>query len=189
QRAIMAGDSETGVMVMRMEEGLDTGPVCLAERVPIGPDENAGSLHHRLATLGADLMVRALAALQRGALVCTPQSETGATYATKIDKAESRIDWRRPAPEIHNLIRGLSPFPGAWCEMKLGGGTERIKVLKARPAAGSGAPGTVLSLVPLGVACGDGALELLELQRAGKNPVATEEFLRGARLAKGAVLG
>ncbi len=189
QRAIMAGDRETGVMVMRMAEGLDTGPVCLAERVPIGADETAGSLHDRLAILGADLMARALAALQRGALTCSPQSEAGATYAAKLDKTESRIDWTRPAGQILNLIRGLSPIPGAWCEMTLGGGPERVRVLRAKTAEGSGAPGAVLSLAPLRVACGDGAIELLELQRAGRKAVAAKEFLRGARLAAGAVLG
>jgi methionyl-tRNA formyltransferase len=185
QRAIMAGDTETGVMVMRMEEGLDTGPVCLAERVPIGPDETAGGLHDRLAALGADLMVRALAALERGALACTPQSDAGATYAAKIDKAETRIDWRRPARDVAALVRGLSPSPGAWCEASLGGKTERVKVLRAVAAEGSGAPGTVLSLDPLLVACGEGAIRPSELQRAGKSPVAAEEFARGARLAAG----
>src|SRR5687768_3388421 len=189
QRAIMAGDPETGVMVMRMAEGLDTGPVCLAERVPIGADETAGSLHDRLARLGADLMARALAALERGALTCVSQSEAGATYAAKLDKAESRIDWTRPAAEILNLVRGLSPVPGAWSEMPLGGGPERVRVLKAKAAEGSGAPGTVLRLAPLAVACGDGAIEVLELQRAGKKPVAAEQFLRGARLTECAVLG
>jgi methionyl-tRNA formyltransferase len=176
-------------MVMRMAEGLDTGPVCLAEHVPIGDDETAGSLHDRLAVLGADLMARALAALERGALTCAPQSEAGATYAAKLDKAESRIDWTRPAEEILNAIRGLSPSPGAWSEMPLGGRPERVRVLKAKAAEGSGSPGTVLRLAPLTVACGDGAVELMELQRAGKKSVAAEEFLRGARLAVGAVLG
>ncbi|MGH6924721.1 MAG: methionyl-tRNA formyltransferase [Propylenella sp.] len=188
QRAIMAGDAETGVTVMRMEEGLDTGPVCLAERTPIGPEENAGSLHGRLARLGADLMARALAAIERGALTCTPQSEAGVTYAKKIGKEETRIDWREPAAELHNRIRGLSPLPGAWCAMPLGDTSERVKVLRARAAEGSGAPGAVLRLDPLTIACGDGALEVLELQRAGRKPVAAPEFLRGARLSAGCVL-
>jgi methionyl-tRNA formyltransferase len=174
---------------MRMAEGLDTGPVCLAERVLIGADETAGSLHDRLARLGADLMARALAALERGALTCSPQSEAGASYAAKLGKAESRIDWTRPAEEILSAIRGLSPVPGAWCEMPLGGGPERVRVLKAKAAVGAGPPGTVLRLAPLVAACGGGAIQLLELQRAGKKPVAAEEFLRGARLAEGAVLG
>jgi methionyl-tRNA formyltransferase len=189
QRAIMAGDAETGVMVMRMEEGLDTGPVCLAERTPIAPDETAGTLHDRLAILGADLMGRALAALERDALTCTPQSEEGVTYAAKLAKAETRIDWGRPAREASDHVRGLSPFPGAWCEMPAGGGSERVKVLRAAPAEGSGAPGTVLGLDPLVVACGAGALRVVEVQRAGKRPVSAEEFVRGARLAAGAVLG
>jgi methionyl-tRNA formyltransferase len=189
QRAVMAGDAETGVTIMRMEEGLDTGPACLAERTPIGPEENAGSLHDRLARLGADLMARALAALERGALACAPQPEEGVTYAAKIGKDEGRIDWARPAAELHNHVRGLSPFPGAWCEIPLGGARERVKVLRARPAEGGGTPGAMLSLDPLTVACGEGGLELMELQRAGKRPAAAAEFLRGARLPADSVLG
>ena len=189
QRAIMAGDAETGVTVMRMEEGLDTGPACLAERTPIGPEENAGSLHDRLARLGADLMGRALAALERGALVCTLQGEADVTYAARIGKDEARIDWSRSAAALHNHIRGLSPSPGAWCEMPIGGSSERVRILRARPAGGAGAPGTVLSLEPLTVACGAGALQVLELQRAGKKAAAAAEFLRGARLGEGSVLG
>ncbi|MYZ49032.1 methionyl-tRNA formyltransferase [Propylenella binzhouense] len=174
QRAIMAGDAETGVMVMRMDEGLDTGPVCMAERVAIGPAETAGELGGRLARLGADLMVRAVAALERGALACLPQSETGVVYAAKIDKAEARIDWSRPAAEVARHINGLSPFPGAWCEIAIGGKPERVKVLRAVPAgAGSGAG--------LTVPCGTGAVDLLELQRAGRKAVTADEFLRGAR--------
>jgi methionyl-tRNA formyltransferase len=189
QRAVMAGDTETGVIVMRMEEGLDTGPLCLAERVAIGPDETAGTLHDRLAVLGADLMGRALAALERGALAYTPQSEIGVTYASKIGKAETRIDWRRSAGEILNQIQGLSPSPGAWCEVALGGVPERVKVLRAAPAEGTGSPGLVLSLDPLVVACGEGGLRLTELQRAGRNAVAGDEFGRGVRLATGSTLG
>lgn len=193
QRAIMAGDTETAAMVMRMEEGLDTGPVCLAERVPIAPEDTAGALQDRLARLGADLMARALAALERGSLTCTPQSEDGATYAAKIDKAEARIDWAKTAAgegreAVLHHVHGLSPFPGAWTEMPLGGKPERVKILRARPAQGSGAPGTVLSLDPLVVACGEGALALVELQRAGKKPVLAEAFLRGARLQPGDLL-
>lgn len=188
QRAVMAGDRESGVMVMRMEEGLDTGPVCLAERVPIGPEETAGTLHDRLAKLGADLMARAVAGLERGALVCTPQGDSGVTYATKIDKAETHIDWALPAAEIHDRIRGLSPFPGAWCEIPLDGAWERVKILQARLADKSGTPGTVLDVEPLVVACGNGAVRLLELQRAGRKPVADDEFVRGMRVARDAVL-
>lgn len=189
QRAIMAGDPDTGVMVMRMAEGLDTGPVCLAERVAIGADETAGMLHDRLARLGADLMARALAALGRGALTCTQQDEAGATYARKIEKAETRIDWTRSAGAVVNHIRGLSPAPGAWCEVPFAAGTERVQVLRAAPAEGRGAPGALLSLSPLVAACGDGAARLDELRRAGKTPVAAAEFLRGARLAPRAALG
>jgi methionyl-tRNA formyltransferase len=189
QRAIMAGDRETGVMVMRMEQGLDSGPICLAERVPIGSDETGGALHDRLAVLGADLMARALAALERDVLICKPQSESGVTYASKIAKNEARIEWRRPAPALHDHIRGLSPVPGAWCDMPLGRSNERVKVLRARPAEGSGAPGAVLGLEPLTIACGEGTLRLEELQRAGRNAASAQEFLRGVRLAPGAVLG
>ena len=189
QRAIMAGDAETGITIMRMAEGLDTGPACLAERVAIGADETAGELHDRLARLGADLMGRALAALERGSLTSAPQPEDGVTYAQKIDKDETRIDWRRPAAELHNHIRGLSPHPGAWCEMPLGGKPERVKILSARRVDESGAPGTVLGLDPFVIACGDGALALSALQRAGKKPASAEAFLRGARLSEGAALG
>jgi methionyl-tRNA formyltransferase len=187
QRAIMAGDKETGVMVMRMEEGLDTGPVCLGERVAISPDMTAGALHDDLARLGGDLMVRALSALERGSLDCREQVEEGVTYAHKIEKSETRIDWSRPADEVHNHIRGLSPFPGAWFELEAGGKRERIKVLQSRLADGSGSPGTVLDDGLL-VACGEGALRLRQVQRAGKKPMSAEEFLRGVAMQPGAVL-
>ncbi|HWJ73576.1 MAG TPA: methionyl-tRNA formyltransferase [Kaistia sp.] len=182
-RAIMAGDRETGVMVMRMEEGLDTGPVAMAERLAIPPDATTGDMHDRLARLGADLMVRALAALSRGALGAVPQAEDGVTYAAKIDKAETRIDWSRPATEVHNHIRGLSPFPGAWCEMDLSGKVERVKVLRSTLTEGSGPPGGVLD-DRMTVACGTGAVRLVELQRAGGKPLAAEAFLRGAMVAR-----
>jgi methionyl-tRNA formyltransferase len=185
-RAIMAGDAETGVMVMRMEEGLDTGPIAMAERVPIDPDATAGDLHDRLAPLGADLMVRALGALESGSLTFTTQPEAGATYAPKIDKNETRIDWGRPWREVHNHIRGLSPFPGAWCEIAGEGG--RIKVLRTTRGEGVGAPGTVLD-DQLTVACADGAVRILELQRAGRQAMKADEFLRGTRVAAGARLG
>ena len=188
QRAIMAGDAETAVMVMRMEEGLDTGPVCLAEPVAIGPEVTAGELHDELARCGASLMVRALGALERGLLECTPQPGGGATYAAKIDKAEARIDFTRPSREVHNLIRGLSPLPGAWFEATAAGKVERVKVLRAGLADGSGVPGEVLDDA-LTVACGSGAVRLLELQRAGKKPMGAAEFLRGFPLARSAVLG
>ncbi len=187
ERAIMAGDSETGVMVMRMEAGLDTGPVALAERLAIGPDATAGELTERLSRLGADLMVRALAALSRGGLTVTPQAEEGVTYAKKIDKAETRIDWSRPGGQVHNHIRGLSPDPGAWFEMDAGKGPERVKVLRSTLAEGDGAPGSILDDA-LTVACGGGAVRLLELQRAGRQPLKAPEFLRGAAIAPGTAL-
>ena len=139
QRAVMAGDTETAVMVMRMEEGLDTGPVCLAERVEIGADQTAGDLHDELSRRGASLMVRALAALERGSLVETAQAADGVSYARKIDKAEAHIDFSRPASEVHNQIRGLSPFPGAWLEVSVGGKSERIKVLRSELGTQDGA--------------------------------------------------
>lgn len=189
QRAIMSGDEATAVMVMRMEEGLDTGPVCLAEHVPIGPDTTAGELHDTLAAAGAGLMVRALAALERGSLDARPQPEDGVTYAAKIEKSESRIDFSRPADEVHNHIRGLSPFPGAWFEADLGGKRERIKVLRSQLGDGDGTPGEVLQAGPrLVIACGGGAIELRQVQRAGKKACSAEDFLRGARIQQGLVL-
>ncbi|MGK2740980.1 methionyl-tRNA formyltransferase [Tepidicaulis sp. LMO-SS28] len=183
QRAIMAGDQETGVMVMQMEKGLDTGPVLLAEHVPIGPEATAGSLHDELSRRGADLMVRALAALSKGALTATQQPEEGVTYAHKIEKAEARIDWSRSARDLDCHIRGLTPFPGAYFEMERKGKRERVKVLRAKPVQGQGEPGTIID--GLTVACGEDALRVLEVQRAGKAPVSAEEFLRGFPLEKG----
>jgi methionyl-tRNA formyltransferase len=187
ERAVMAGDAETGVMVMRMEAGLDTGPVAMAERIAIGPDATAGEVTGRLSRLGADLMVRALAALSRGGLSTTPQATEGVTYAKKIEKSETRIDWGDPAEAVHNHIRGLSPDPGAWCEMDFGKGSERVMVLRSTLAGGSGAPGTVLDDA-LAVACGSGAVRLTELQRAGSRAMKADEFLRGARMAEGTIL-
>ncbi|MHA1548899.1 MAG: methionyl-tRNA formyltransferase [Alphaproteobacteria bacterium] len=180
-RAIMAGDTETGVMVMAMDEGLDTGDVAMSERVTIASDVTAGELTDGLSRLGADLMVRALAALGRGGLDLTPQTETGAIYARKITKAEARIDWSRTAAEVHNHMRGLSPWPGAWFEAELGSGAERIKVLRSTLGEGTGAPGTVLQ-DSLTIACGDGAVRLLNVQRAGKQPATADEFLRGVQV-------
>jgi methionyl-tRNA formyltransferase len=187
QRAIMAGDSETGVAVMQMEAGLDTGPVAMVERTPIGPDETAGALSDRLARLGAALMARALAALERGSLTLQPQAAEGVTYAAKIDKGETRIDWSRPAAKVHNRIRGLSPFPGAWTEMPISGRRERVKLLASTVADGSGEPGTTLD-GGLTIACGDGAVRITEVQRAGGKAMSAEEFLRGAGVPKGAQL-
>ncbi|WP_413993542.1 methionyl-tRNA formyltransferase [Labrys okinawensis] len=187
QRAIMAGDARTGVMVMRMEEGLDTGPVALADSVEIGPDMTAGELHDRLAPLGADLMARALGALSRGTLTFTPQAADGVTYARKIEKAEARIDWSRPAEEVHHLICGLSPFPGAWFEADWGQGQQRVKVLRSQLAEGYGVAGTVLD-DELTVACGSGAVRLTQVQRAGKTPMEAGVFLKGASVVRGARL-
>lgn len=184
QRAVMAGDTETAVMVMRVEQGLDTGPVCLAERVAIGPEQTAGELHDVLAQRGASLMVRALSALERGTLSCQPQAAEGVSYAKKIDKAEARIDFAQDAQHVHNLIRGLSPFPGAWFETGVDGKRERIKVLRAALVAGSGTPGLVLD-DKLTVACGSGAVRLIELQRAGKKPMPAAEVLRGFPIPPG----
>jgi methionyl-tRNA formyltransferase len=187
-RAIMAGDAETGIMVMKMEEGLDTGPIAMAERVPIEPDATAGNVHDRLARLGADLMVRALSALERGSLALTPQPQDGVTYASKIGKDETRIDWARPWREVHDHIRGLSPFPGAWFELADKGAPVRIKVLRTTKGEGAGPPGTVLD-DRLTVACGEGAVRILELQRAGRQPMQAHEFLRGTGVAAGTRLG
>jgi methionyl-tRNA formyltransferase len=186
-RAIMAGDAETGVVVMRMAEGLDTGPLALTARIAIGPDMTAGELHDELAGLGADLMVRALDALERGSLQLTPQPEEGVTYAAKIDKNETRIDWTRPWKAVHDHCRGLSPFPGAWFELPRGAAPARIKVLRTTRGEGAGTPGTVID-DKLTVACGNGAVRILELQRAGRQPMGAEEFLRGAPLGAGARL-
>ena len=184
QRAIMAGDRETGIMVMKMTEGLDTGPIAMAERVPIGADATAGELHDALSRRGADLMLRALAALERGSLQLTPQPEAGVTYASKIDKNESRIDWTRPWQQVHDHCRGLSPFPGAWFDLASAG---RVKVVRTTKGAGSGKPGEVLD-ERLTIACGEGAVRLIELQRAGRQPMRTEEFLRGTPIARACVL-
>ena len=188
QRAIMAGDSETGMMVMRMEKGLDTGPVALTKRVAIGPDMTAGALHDRLMLDGARLMVEAMEKLEAGDLPLEPQSEDGVLYARKIDKAETRIDFSRPAEEVHNHIRALAPFPGAWMEVPSAKGPERVKVLESAIGAGSGAPGTVLDGADLTIACGAGAVRLKMLQKAGGKPLAADAFLRGVALPPGTVL-
>ncbi len=184
-RAVMAGDRETGVTVMKMDEGLDTGAMALVERVAIGVDMTAGELHDMLAQHGARLMVEALADLEKDSLKFTPQPAAGVTYAAKIDKAETKIDFGRPWQQVHDHIRGLSPFPGAWCEMP---GAGRVKILRTTKGEGRGAPGTVLD-DRLTTACQDGAVRIVELQRAGRQPMQTEEFLRGVKIAAGAVLG
>ena len=182
QRAVMAGDAETGVMVMRMDEGLDTGPVLMAERVKVDR-KTSGELTSELSRLGADLMVRALGALERGAVTPQPQAADGVTYAKKILKDEARIDWTKSAAEIDGLVRGLSPFPGAFTEA----GGERLKILVAEPASGSGKPGEVIG-DDLTIACGEGALKLLKVQRAGKSAMTAAEFLKGFALPRGTQL-
>jgi methionyl-tRNA formyltransferase len=172
-RAIMAGDAETGVCIMQMEAGLDTGPVLLCEALPITPEDTTGDLTPRLSALGARLITRALARLDQ--LVPEPQPAEG-SYAKKIDKTEARIDWTRPADEVDRQIRALSPFPGAWTEIA----GERIKLLRARLAPGRGAPGTVLD--GFTVACGEGAVEVTEAQREGKRPMSAGDLLRGLTL-------
>lgn len=185
QRAIMAGDERTAVMVMRMEEGLDTGPVALTDLVPITPNVTAGELHDTLSQHGARLIVEALAKLELGALETVPQAADGITYAAKIDKKESQIDFVKPAREVHNHIRGLSPFPGSWFEAApLGGKPERIKVLRSELAKGQGAPGELID-DKLAIACGEGAIRLVEVQRAGKRAMSAEEFQRGFALPRG----
>ncbi|WP_439372782.1 methionyl-tRNA formyltransferase [Bradyrhizobium sp. DASA03120] len=173
-RAIMAGDAESGVMVMKMDVGLDTGDVAMAERLPITDTMTARDLHDRLSRLGADLMVRAMAALERGGLQLKQQSEDGVTYAAKIDKAEARIDWSKPAHAVLRHIHGLSPFPGAWAELE----NARVKILRCELAEGSGEPGEVLD-DQLTIACGEGAIRILELQREGKGRMQAADFLRG----------
>lgn len=180
-RAIMSGDAETGICIMQMEAGLDTGPVRLRGTTPIGAEETTAQLHDRLSEMGARMIVDALARLS--GLPPVAQSEEGVTYAKKIDKSEARIDWTRPAVEVDRLIRGLSPFPGAWCEYD----GQRIKVLASRLAEGQGTPGEVLDQ-NLTLACGTGAVELKRLQRAGKGAQDREEFLRGCPLATGSRL-
>ena len=186
-RAVMAGDAESGVTVMKMDEGLDTGSMAMIERMPITPDMTAGDLHDRLAAIGSDLMHRALGALERGTLQVTPQPEAGVTYAAKLDKRETRIDWSKPARDVHNHIRGLSPFPGAWFEWPGEKAPVRIKVLRSTCVDGNAAPGALLD-DQLTIACGDGAVRILELQRAGKQPMKAVDFLRGTQLPRGTVL-
>jgi methionyl-tRNA formyltransferase len=187
-RAIMAGDRESGVSIMRIAEGLDMGPVCREVRIPIGRDETAGELHDRLAAEGAALMVEALAELEAGSLDCRPQPEDGVTYATKIEPRETRIAWNRPAAEVHDMIRGLSPYPGAWFEIDINGRKERVRALRSTLVEISAAPGAVLD-DHLTIACGEGAVRLVAVQRAGKRPMAADEFLRGAALGSGTTLG
>ncbi len=179
-RAIMAGDNESGVTIMKMDEGLDSGAMAMAERVAIEPDMTAGDLHDALARLGADLMLRALAALERGSLTLTPQPQQGITYAEKIDKNETHIDWANPWQTVHDHIRGLSPFPGAWFELD----GVRVRALRSTRGKGSGLPGTVLD-DRLTIACREGAVQLTQVQRAAKQPMNVDDFLRGTPVKAG----
>jgi methionyl-tRNA formyltransferase len=179
-RAIMAGDTESGVTIMKMNEGLDTGAIAMVERTPIGADITAGDLHDALSRLGADLMLRALAAAERGSLTLTPQPDKGVTYAEKTSKNETRVDWSKPWKQVHDHIRGLSPFPGAWFEID----GARIKALRSTKGEGSGAAGTALD-DKLTIACGAGAVRLTQVQRAGKQPMSADEFLRGTPVKSG----
>ncbi|MBB4101586.1 methionyl-tRNA formyltransferase [Allorhizobium borbori] len=185
QRAIMAGDAKTGMMVMKMDKGLDTGPVALTREVVFGPDMTAGELHDALCEVAAGSMVEAMAKLEAGDLPLTPQPEEGILYAAKISKEETRIDFSRPAVEVHNHIRGLAPFPGAWFELEINGKVERVKVLASTLGAGEGAVGEVLAEAPLTIACGAGAVRLVRLQKAGGKPLSAEDFLRGTPVPAG----
>lgn len=190
QRAIMAGDSETGMMVMKMDKGLDTGPVALTRKIAIAPDMTGGELHDALSLIAAEAIVEAMALLEKGTLETVPQPEEGVLYAAKIDKAETRVDFSRSAKEVHDHIRGLAPFPGAWTEIDVGGKPERVKLLASHLAAADGhlgAPGTILDDV-MTVACGTGAVSLVRLQKAGGKPLDTQDFLRGTPLPKGTVI-
>ncbi|MBB3612277.1 methionyl-tRNA formyltransferase [Rhizobium sp. BK602] len=187
QRAIMAGDRNTGMMVMKMDKGLDTGPVALTREVEIGDTMTAGELHDRLMLVGAKAMAEAMDRLEHGELPLTEQPADGVVYASKIDKAETRIDFNRPAADVHNHIRGLSPFPGAWFEAEIAGRPERVKVLGSEPAAGEGAAGEVLT-DDLVIACASGAIRLTKLQKAGGKPLAAADFLRGTPIAPGTML-
>ncbi|TBB95804.1 methionyl-tRNA formyltransferase [Rhizobium ruizarguesonis] len=184
QRAIMAGDAKTGMMVMKMDKGLDTGAVALTREVEIGPNMTAGELHDRLMLVGAKAMAEAMVKLEMNDLPLTPQPEDGVLYAAKIDKAETRIDFSRDAKDAHNHIRGLAPFPGAWFELEIGGKPERVKVLASELAEGQGAAGQLLT-DDLVVACGSGAVRLTRLQKAGGKPLMAADFLRGTPLAAG----
>lgn len=188
QRAVMAGDPVTGVQVVRMTAGLDEGPILLSETVRIGPLDTAGTMHDRLSAVGAHLLPRALAAVERGAAQETPQAAEGVTYARKITPAEARIDWTRPAAEVDRQIRGLSPFPGAWFEAPSDKGPIRVKALLSRLDEGEGRAGSLLDDALL-IACGSGAVRLLQVQREGRQAQDAGTFLRGFPLPAGAVLG
>jgi methionyl-tRNA formyltransferase len=184
QRAIMAGDEKTVMMVMKMDKGLDTGAVAVTSEVAIGENMTAGELHDKLMHAGAKAMAEAMVRLEMGDLPLTPQPEDGVLYASKIDKSETRIDFSRDAADVHNHIRGLAPFPGAWFELEMSGKPERVKVLGSERAEGSGTAGTLLT-DDLVVACGSGAVRLTKLQKAGGKPLAAADFLHGTHLPAG----
>ncbi len=191
QRAIMAGDTSSAVQVMRMDEGLDTGDIALSLPIDIPADMTAGQLHDRMMVAGAGLVVRALEKLEEGELDFTPQPSHGVTYAKKISKSETRIDWSLPGEQLHNIIRGLSPFPGSWTMFKTRGRQVRVKILQARPLDVTGRAGSILELDDsnrLVVCCGRGGLEILRLQRAGGAPMGAGEFIRGAGDLSGQIL-
>ena len=188
QRAIMAGDKETGVMVMKMEEGLDTGPIAMGERISIGLDTTGGELHDQLSLMGSALLLRALEYAGKGQLTLTPQNRDGVTYAKKLTKEETRIVWTMQGVEVQDTIRGLSPFPGAWFEPLLGGKAERVKVLRSVLVPGKGEPGQLLD-GNLTVACASQAVRLTQVQRAGRKPMGGADFLRGFPLGKGTHFG
>lgn len=188
QRAIMAGDAKTGMMVMKMDKGLDTGPVALTREVAITDEMTAGELHDALSQVAASSMVEAMGKLETGDLPLVPQTEDGVLYAAKISKDETRTDFSLPARDVHNRIRGLAPFPGAWFELTLNGKPERVKVLASRLGSGSGLAGTVLAGAGLVIACGEGAVELTRLQKAGGKPLDATDFLRGTPVEPGTVL-
>jgi methionyl-tRNA formyltransferase len=191
QRAIMSGDTETGVMIMKMDEGLDTGPVALTETVAITPSTTTGELHDLLSRVTAELMVEAMARLEAGELPVTPQPDDGLTYAAKISKAETRVNFSKSAQQVHDHVRGLAPSPGAWFELDTGGRSERVKLLATELAdvgKHQAAPGTALD-DGLTIACGEGAIRLLTLQKAGGKPLAADEFLRGTPVPQGTVIG
>ncbi len=183
QRAIMAGDLQTGVMVMKMEAGLDTGPVAMAEKITISGNMTALELHNQMMRLGADLLNRALSAALRGGLTFAAQSENGVTYAHKIEKAEARIDFRKPASHVHNLVRGLSPFPGAWFELD----GERVKLLRTELVDVNGAPGVTID-DGLTIACGTKGIRCIHVKPSGKKEMSAPEFLRGHPVSKGTQL-
>ena len=184
QRAIMAGDKKTGMMIMKMDEGLDTGPIALSKSIDIAPDMTAGELYDELEKIAAPLMVKAMEKLEQGDLTLTPQKSEGETYAKKITKDETRIDWSKPAKELQKRICGLSPFPGSWCEMEISGKRERVKLLKAKLVAGFSLGAGHIAPETLTIHCGEGCLQITRLQKAGGKAMEAETFLHGFHVTK-----